>query len=545
MTGGVIQLVTVGIQDMYLTGDPHITFFKIVYRRHTNFAIESKQQYFSQTPDFGQYVTSVIDKQGDLLSKMVLFVELPSIPKFYTKDSGEENLNMKFAWVQNLGFSLITEISVEINSYKIDKQYGEFMYIWSEVSDKKKKGLNKMIGNIPQLYEFSNGKPSYQLYIPLNFWFCKNIGSALPLISTGSSEIKIGVKFREFEHCCRIGPTNSVQIVENVSPIKPGDYIYQKVNNETVQGYVTNFDYLTKKLYYIKIVSPSANVKQFQSYTDNVNEFTILKTKNAVSDKLNVPYRIYNTVTGSFVTPKPNTKEMTENTNIPQPRFVNCYFFTDVVYLNNEERLKFLSCNHSYLIEQVQLNQETGIKNRNSKINLILNHSCKSIYWVARLDAFNPPDGKGINQLYNYTTSPVMYQDDTTMKTEYYGSSLIKHSSLLLNEKSRFKEGDTTMTNYLQPYQHHSRGPDVGINMYSFAIYPENIQPSSTVNMSKINKISLNLVLSNKVNNQNSAKVTVYTINYNILRIYPGVISLAFDFDSDSDSDSEKENITK
>lgn len=538
MGGAILQLVTNGVQDMYLTGDPHITFFKIVYRRHTNFAIESKKQYFTSEPNFGQSVSFTLDNQGDLLSKMVLYVEIPSVPKIYDKNSLEENPNAKFAWVNNLGFALINEISIEINGYVIDKQYGEFMYIWSQLSDKKKDSLNKMIGNVSQMYNFSNGKDSYQLYIPINFWFCKNIGSALPLISIRSSEIKINVRFRQLEHCCRVGPTNSIEILENVSPINFGDYIYQKINGETIEGFVTNFDYVSKRLHYIKIVSPSAINKNFVSFNTDENEFT--KLLNTSTKPINnVPYRIYNSITGQYVTPKPNSIEQTENINYGGIRFSECYFYLDIVYLSNEERAKFLGSIREYLIEQTQYNQESNIKNSGLKINLVLNHCCKSMYWIAQMDSL--VGRKSINQLYNYTDSPVQILESNSV-VKYYGSSLIRYSDLILNGKSRFKHGDYIFTNYLQPYQHHSTSPDIGINMYSFSLYPEDIQPSSTINMSKINQIVLKLSLSEKINNQNSAKVRIYTLSYNILRIFNNVVSLVFDTDYVTESNIKTNN---
>ena len=99
------------------------------------------------------------------------------------------------------GYAIIQEITVEIGGKLIDRQYGEWMYIWSEVSNRQNRGLAKMVGNIPELYEFSNGKKPYGLYVPLTFWFCRNSGLSLPLIALASTDVKINIMLRRLEEC--------------------------------------------------------------------------------------------------------------------------------------------------------------------------------------------------------------------------------------------------------------------------------------------------------------------------------------------------------
>src|SRR6056297_1465172 len=114
MAGGIIQLVAYGIQDVYLTGDPQITFFKIIYRRHTNFATESVRQNFSTKADFGEKVTCTLGRVGDLAGKTYLYVNIPAIPPFVDPCTDLEDNIKKIAWVRNLGFALIKEITLEI-----------------------------------------------------------------------------------------------------------------------------------------------------------------------------------------------------------------------------------------------------------------------------------------------------------------------------------------------------------------------------------------------------------------------------------------------
>src|SRR5580765_2421856 len=121
MAGGLIQLVAYGVQDLYLTGDPQITYFKILYRRHSNFSVESIVQNFSSPANFGETVSCTLSRAGDLIGETFLYVEIPAIPKFINQTTGEEDETKQIAWVHNLGYALIQEIFIEIGGKLIDK----------------------------------------------------------------------------------------------------------------------------------------------------------------------------------------------------------------------------------------------------------------------------------------------------------------------------------------------------------------------------------------------------------------------------------------
>jgi hypothetical protein len=126
MGGGLMQLVAYGAQDVYLTGNPQITFFKVVYRRHTNFAVENIEQVFNGSADFGRKVTCQITRNGDLITKMYLRVVLPN----YTL----ANPTKQWAWVSRVGHTLINSIELQIGGTRIDKQYGDWLNIWYELA---------------------------------------------------------------------------------------------------------------------------------------------------------------------------------------------------------------------------------------------------------------------------------------------------------------------------------------------------------------------------------------------------------------------------
>ena len=169
MGGGLLQLVAYGAQDVYLTGNPQITFFKVVYRRHTNFSIESIQQTFNGNASKGKRVTCQISRNGDLVHK--LYVVFDSVIS------------------QNDARKCIKKVEVEIGGQLIDRQYGDWMTIWNELTLPKGKetGYNQMING-------TAGGDS-KAYVPLEFWFCRNVGLALPLLALQYHEVKINIEY--------------------------------------------------------------------------------------------------------------------------------------------------------------------------------------------------------------------------------------------------------------------------------------------------------------------------------------------------------------
>ena len=200
MGGGLLQLVAYGAQDVYLTGNPQITFFKVVYRRHTNFSIESIRQSFSGNFNFGNRVTSQISRNGDLVSKMILEVDLPQLQNIPT-NVWTDNTSQRY--VNYIGLRLIKSVELEIGGQKIDKQYSDWMYIWNELSlpIEKQTGYQTMVGADTDMTSFKDTK----LYIPFEFWFCRNIGLALPLIALQYHEVKVNIEIETFNNCTYVG----------------------------------------------------------------------------------------------------------------------------------------------------------------------------------------------------------------------------------------------------------------------------------------------------------------------------------------------------
>jgi hypothetical protein len=176
MSGGLMQLVAYGAQDVYLTGSPQITFFKVVYRRHTNFSVEPIPQQFNGAADFGRTVTINVPRSGDLITNMYVHITLNGIAAGSTQ----------WGFVKRLGLAIVQHYKIEIGGSKIDEQYGDWLNIWYELTHKsgQARGFAKMVGDVPELTNIdATGSPQYQMYVPLAFWFCRNNGLALPLIA--------------------------------------------------------------------------------------------------------------------------------------------------------------------------------------------------------------------------------------------------------------------------------------------------------------------------------------------------------------------------
>lgn len=216
MTGGLLQLAAYGAQDIYLTGNPQITFFLAVYRRYTNFAIQNIPQYFTGEANFGKKVYCQLDRIGDLVNQVFLRIKLPTLECYsYTDD--QQNL-VEYFWINSIGHAIIKIIDIEIGGVVIDTQYGLWMEIWSSlvVPCCKKEGYYSMIGKSDYPVNTDNNK-ALDLYVPLYFWFCKNIGLSLPLVAIQSQTVRINVTFRKYEEL--IVSTNGEPLISNNNPL--------------------------------------------------------------------------------------------------------------------------------------------------------------------------------------------------------------------------------------------------------------------------------------------------------------------------------------
>jgi len=206
-----MQLVAYGAQDVYLTANPQVTFFKQLYRRHSNFAIEAIEQTFNGVGNFGKRVQSTISRNGDLITKVYVQVTLPAI------DNTVIDPACTFGWVKYLGDALIDNVYIEIGGQQIDKHYGQWLYIWNALSlpTSLQPGYSYMTSGqngvssgacLPcvEPNQIVGCLQEKTMYIPLEFWFNRHAGLALPLIALQYHEVKINVDFVPLQYLVNI-----------------------------------------------------------------------------------------------------------------------------------------------------------------------------------------------------------------------------------------------------------------------------------------------------------------------------------------------------
>ena len=421
-----MQLVAYGAQDIYLTGNPQITFFKVVYRRHTNFSMEAIEQTFNGTQGFGQSVTATISRNGDLVHRMYLEHDVTLSGNVAGGAAGA------LAILNNYGNRLMKDVELEIGGQRIDRHYGHWMSVWSQLSEFNPTGasgtlFNKMSGNgngiavgdgtvaLPGSAVADRGAwdvtpeatgpdtASAHIFVPLQFWFCRNPGLALPLIALQYHEVKVKITFEALANLARDGV---------------GD------------------------------------------------DYTSMATAP----------------------------------NEGSPTFK---LFADYIYLDTDERRRFAQVSHEYLIEQVQHAAYSG----GGSMTLNFNHPVKELIWSVQTSV--PTTDLGDN------AAEVEKVLDTSITP---GTWLLK-----LNGHDRFSERDTKYFTRAQVWQHHTGGsvgtPDK-IGVYSFALKPEEHQPSGTCNFSRIDNAQLVTTAAQDYD--------VYAVNYNVLRIMSGMGGLAY-----------------
>lgn len=191
MTGGLMQLIAYGSQDAYLTGNPQITFFKTMYKRYTNFAVEPIAQTFNGTANFGRKVNTVISRNGDLITNMWLQVKLPKVVK------GNDSAASEYKYCPAFGNALLRSIELQVGGQKIDKHYSDYLEILKQltVEESKQAGFDAFADS--ELDPSSNDVDDKYMYVPLQFFFCRNVGLALPLIALQYHEVRVDIEFEE------------------------------------------------------------------------------------------------------------------------------------------------------------------------------------------------------------------------------------------------------------------------------------------------------------------------------------------------------------
>jgi hypothetical protein len=499
MGGGLMQLVAYGAQDIYLTGNPQITFFKVVYRRHTNFSMESIQQAFNGTADFGRKVTCTLGRNGDLVHRLYLVVEIPKV-------TGANSQN--FRWLNWLGHVLVKNMEIEIGGQKIDKHYGDWLHIWNELTQTSghQSGYANMVGNVPALTQpitsTSASTPALKLYVPLQFWFCRNPGLSLPIIALQYHEVKINIEFRSKSECYWANGHSGPGSFTTASIW--ADYIYLDTEERRRFSQISH-EYLIEQLQFTgsESVDSSSN-KLSLSFNHPCKEIVwVCQLDKAVSssDTLNYGGRQWFNYT--------DTLDVSYFSGTPSDPLGGGMGTAAVQMGNFPYSLPYSSVFSG--VPNAGAGNNTGLSEGVNSANLTFTD-------LLGMTAAAPHGGnEAVAQAWASAT-PVLDAGENPTLT----------AKLQLNGLDRFEEREGRYFNIVQPYQHHTNVPATGINVYSFSLRPEEHQPSGTCNFSRIDSATLHLTLSSKITNSNTAKVRIYATNYNILRIMSGMGGLAY-----------------
>ena len=501
MGGGLMQLVAYGAQDIYLTGNPQITFFKVVYRRHTNFSMECIQQTFNGQWGLGaSNVTATISRNGDLISNMHLDISI---------QPGALQINTAYAnWTNSVGHAIIDNVELEIGGQMIDKHYGHWLDVWRELTDHDDNEVDMVghmlaprttyitkraqIGNVNQVYGATNNTlnscivPSCQLYVPLKFWFNRHAGLALPLIALQYHEVKVKIATRALVNLTVAGSSAALGFAASA---------------RAASAVATT------------AVAPTANL------------------------------------------------------------------WVDYIYLDTDERRRFAQQSHEYLIEQVQWERNALTQGGASNVRLNLNHPVKELIWTVQDNRTFFPAGVGardaasndfadlntVGGVLNGAGGPCSFGINNAANTrviqgnDYFNYNVFETNAggvgnagpfapasnieyignvqtvegfgtaqLKLNGHDRFPSKKASYFRTVTASQAGHRQPRKNVYVYSFALKPEEHQPSGTCNFSRIDNAQLALTNCAGTAAGSAVSINVYAINYNVLRIMSGMGGLAY-----------------
>ena len=431
MAGGLMQLVAYGAQDVYLTGNPKVTFFQAVYRRHTNFAMENIEQTVNGTAGNSGRVSVTVARNGDLVADM--YVEMKAATGLATISTAAGALDN--AWVAERA---IKDVELSIGGQRIDKHYQKWWRMYSELylDASKKAAWGKMTTGSVNTTTGAEG----QVFLPLIFFFNRNPGLALPLIALQYHEVRL------------------------------------------------DFDLSA----------------EFEMYMDTTKTFKV---------------------------------------------------WANYIYLDTEERRRFAQKGHEYLIEQVQ---HTGvdtvtINGGTKQVRLSYNHPVKELVWcidsgVARTSLWNFTNQAAVGDVILESDPTAIAAANAFVSTSMSGAPLLKVGTdgtlaankfteenvgtietmkLVLNGQDRMKEQSGKYFNQVQPFQHHSGSPYPGIYSYSFALKPEEHQPTGTCNFSRIDNAQV-AIKTSTTGTFDAGNLHMFAVNYNVLRIQSGMGGLAF-----------------
>ena len=532
-----MQLVAYGAQDIYLTGSPTITYFKVVYRRHTNFAMESIEQTLNGTASFGGKVTALISRNGDLISGMGVELTLPALAAYQR-------------WTDNVGHHLLDQVEIEIGGQLIDRHYSDWLEIWSQltVPAGKRVGYLETIGQSPKdnkgqptgLQRISNAATaSKKIYVPLQFWFCRNVGLSLPLIALQYHEVKVNIQFKQASQVCHLAAGGDIAAANlpAASSLNASlwvDYIYLDTDERRRFAQVSH-EYLIEQLQF------SGNEAFTGVGTVDVNLNLNHPVKELVwvarytDHESNKQWSNYSTTGALAVATNPIDPTVTLLGAGAAGAAVSVAITTGALVAAGGGFQRDAVLDDIVIIDGIGYTVTTAGTSGNARVAPI---PAAQVNSTNGLTTYITPNS--VVSRINLATSAVSstgqdYTRPTRLTTGELAGNPVTSAILKLNGHDRFAVRDGDYFNRVQPLNAHTNVPaSPGINVYSFAIKPEEHQPSGTCNFSRIDNAKLSLTLqagwddAGVLRTAPTGNVKVFATNYNVLRIMSGMGGLAY-----------------
>ena len=634
MSGGLTQLVAYGAQDIYLTGNPEITFFKVVYRRHTNFAIETIDLTFNGTADFGKQCNVLITRNGDLVTRMYLKIQLARL-QLQNMSTADELVRQTylFAYVRQIGNFIINNIRFEIGGTQIDKHWGHWMSTWHDLTKdvNNEPAYRALVGDVDELTALrspdSQGylTQDYLLFVPLIFWCNTNTGLALPLIALQYHEVRLWFEFSKFEELIVYSNNltkgklnNGNGVFGNASLLV--DYVY--IDTEERRRFAQiGHEYLINQLQYTGVQAVTQNPLRITTQFNHPSKEFIWNIQSGYYVTGDAPFLCYSNSddwTDALVYASRNvvTGEVTvgDASDIPVPPSdkVPIVNISGSIY-NEWNKINIVTTNTRNTSKYAVFSFEAGAgvddtaTTPNELATVLYEQSNGSSVGVEpaflfRRDVLLNPDkkdynlgdyvtkfqivifytkvlttGEGVPGTLTYTVIPVESTinvrdvsvplsrwEDNRFTVSETGNGFapmdiwailptvtgllidnkynpVQAGNIQLNGQDRFQTREGAYFNLINTYNYHHSTPSAGTNVFSFALHPEQHQPSGTINLSRIDTTLINMKLyydtpyPDPSRNppplsivSSTSRCHVYCTNYNVLRVMSGMAGVAY-----------------
>lgn len=482
MKGTLVQLRAKGVEDFHLTTDPEFSYFKTVYQRHTPFSMESIECYFNKKPKFDTICSATLMREGSLISKLYLEVDLPY------------SLNSNSKWTNRVGFNLIKKVELIIGNTIVEKQLGLWMYLWSELSSTfdKHKMLDDLVGTTSSSHKFTNGLSAgmpQKLIIPINLFFCKTIKHALPVCALTEQNITFKFYFEKKSNCLQTGNIDGDILNARLWV----DHIYVEKNEELK---------LSQRDYTFLIEIPQHHQKNLNNEGDNL---------------VNIPFKLPCKEL-IWILKKKNLSSINDKfTNFTNGRNTfNKYasFYEHYNYGGWEVQLETGNYTNNDLLNiNNDLNFLSSVKINGLKIILYTGNN----FDERSIELKEDNSGLGI---FNDSIRSIRVIDNTDNKLELLNNIQFKIDSK--NLFSTVKKNNIYFNKYI-PYKYHSGNPNLGIYSYPFCLYPEDFQPSGFLSLNNIKKFNILI-------NCKKTLLHMFSLSYNVLEIKDNICSLKYKY---------------